>query len=284
MDSTSTTQFSFSHLSTLRKKNILIMGILNITPDSFFDGGRFFGIKDALKRAFDIEREGADILDIGGVSTRPGSQPISLEEERRRVIPVIKELAGRISIPISIDTTRADIAKEALEAGARIINDISAMRFSPDMPEIAKRYGAGVILMHMQGTPEDMQRNPQYRDVVAEIKDFLAEAVERVVNAGVEEDSIVIDPGIGFGKTLIHNLEILRRLGEFKQLQKKILIGVSRKSFIGHILGLPAEERLEGSIASSLWAMFQGADIIRVHDVLAMERARKVYEAICGQP
>ena len=260
------------------------MGILNVTPDSFFDGGKYFAKEDAVERGIEIQKEGADILDIGGESSRPGSPRISVEEERERVIPVIEELSKKISIPISIDTTKGEIAREALGAGAKIINDISALRLSPDMGRIAKDFGAGVILMHMKGTtPENMQKNPIYGDVVNEIKTFLTEAISRIEDIGIDGDAIAIDPGIGFGKTLSHNLEILRRLGEFKSLKKKILIGVSRKSFISGILDLPTEERLEGSIASSLWAIFQGVDIVRVHDVLAMERSRAVIEAICGQ-
>lgn len=259
------------------------MGILNVTPDSFFDGGKHFLKKNAVARGLEIEREGADIIDVGGESTRPGSARVSLEQERERVIPVIEELARKVTIPISIDTTKAELAREALEAGAKVINDISALRFSSDMGEIAKRFGAGIILMHMQGTPRDMQVNPQYGDVVEEIKNFLIERVSRAEAAGIDKDAIAIDPGIGFGKTLSHNLEILKRLKEFKKLQKKILIGVSRKSFIGQVLNLPPEERFEGSIASSLWAIFQGADIVRVHDVLAMERARAVIEAITNE-
>ncbi len=273
-------QFSFSNLAAQRKKKTLIMGILNVTPDSFFDGEKYFSKKNAVARGLEIEREGADIIDIGGESTRPGSAMVSPEEERKRVIPVIEELARKVAIPISIDTSKAEVAGEALEAGAKVINDISALRFSADMGETAKRFGAGVILMHMQGTPRDMQVNPQYGDVVEEIMDFLIEAAARAEAAGIDKDAIAIDPGIGFGKTLSHNLEILRRLKEFKKLQKKILIGVSRKSFIGQVLNAAPEERFEGSIAGSLWAIFQGADIVRVHDVLAMDRARKVIEAI----
>ena len=258
------------------------MGILNVTPDSFFDGGKYIAKENAVDRGLELVKQGADILDIGGESTRPGSNRVTPEEERERVIPVIEELSKKISIPISIDTTKAEIARDALTAGAEIINDISGLRFSPDMGETAKRFGAGLVLMHMQSTPEDMQQNPQYKDVIDEIKTFLAEAIARAEEHGVDKDSIAIDPGIGFGKTLNHNLEILKRLGEFKVLNKKMLIGVSRKSFISGVLNLPAEERLEGSIASSLWAIFQGVDIVRVHDVLAMERARKMFEAICG--
>jgi len=283
MENLKSEPFSFSRFSAARKKQVLIMGILNVTPDSFFDGGKYLAKEDAVKRGLEIQKEGADILDIGGESSRPGSPRISIEEERERVIPVIKELSKKIPIPISIDTTKPEIAEEALEAGAKIINDISALRFSPDMGLIAKKFGAGVILMHMQGSPQDMQHNPQYRDVVNEVKEFLVDAIARAEHIGIDKDAMAIDPGIGFGKTLAHNLELLRRLGEFKSLKKKILIGVSRKSFISGILDLPAEKRLEGSIASSLWAIFQGVDIVRVHDVLAMDRARAVVEAICGQ-
>lgn len=274
--------FSFKKLSESRKKRVLIMGILNVTSDSFFDGGKYLSKEKALERAYKIADEGADILDIGGESTRPGSIGVSADEEKKRVIPVVEKLSEKISIPISIDTTKSDVAGEALDAGARIINDISALRFSPDMGETAKKFNAGVVLMHMQGTPRDMQNEPYYRDVVKEIKDFLSLAIKRAEASGIDKEAIAIDPGIGFGKTLEHNLEILRHLDEFKKLGKKILIGVSRKSFIGHILNLPAEERLEGSIAANLWAIFKGAEIIRTHDVLSMERARKIFEEIAG--
>lgn len=274
--------FSFKKLSESRKKRVLIMGILNVTSDSFFDGGKYLSKEKALERAYKIADEGADILDIGGESTRPGSIGASADEEKKRVIPVVEKLSEKISIPISIDTTKSDVAGEALDAGARIINDISALRFSPDMGETAKKFNAGVVLMHMQGTPRDMQNEPYYRDVVKEIKDFLSLAIKRAEASGIDKEAIAIDPGIGFGKTLEHNLEILRHLDEFKKLGKKILIGVSRKSFIGHILNLPAEERLEGSIAANLWAIFNGAEIIRTHDVLSMERARKIFEEIAG--
>lgn len=274
--------FSFKKLSESRKKRVLIMGILNVTSDSFFDGGKYLSKEKALERAYKIADEGADILDIGGESTRPGSIGVSADEEKKRVIPVVEKLSEKISIPISIDTTKSDVAGEALDAGARIINDISALRFSPDMGETAKKFNAGVVLMHMQGTPRDMQNEPYYRDVVKEIKDFLSLAIKRAEASGIDKEAIAIDPGIGFGKTLEHNLEILRHLDEFKKLGKKILIGVSRKSFIGHILNLPAEERLEGSIAANLWAIFNGAEIIRTHDVLSMERARKIFEEIAG--
>jgi dihydropteroate synthase len=275
-------QFSFKNLCEARKKRVLIMGILNVTSDSFFDGGKYLSKEKAIERAYKIVEEGADILDIGGESTRPGSTGVSADEEKKRVIPVVEEVSKKIPIPISIDTTKSDVAEEALDAGARIINDISALRFSPDMGETAKRFNAGVVLMHMQGTPRDMQNEPHYRDVVSQIKDFLFMAIKRAESSGIDKEAIAIDPGIGFGKTLKHNIEILRHLDEFKKLGKKILIGVSRKSFIGHILNAPPEERLEGSIAANLWAIFNGAEIIRTHDVLSMERARKIFEEIAG--
>jgi dihydropteroate synthase len=256
------------------------MGILNITPDSFFDGGKYFSRDKAIARGWEIAGAGADILDIGGESTRPGSAPVSLEEEKERVIPVIETLARKLPIPISIDTTKSEIARQALSAGARIINDISGLKSNQEMAEEARKFGAGIILMHLQGSPGDMQVNPHYREVVAEVKAFLAAAIARAEAAGIDGEAIAIDPGIGFGKTLGHNLEILRRLAEFKSLGKKILIGVSRKSFIGHILNLPPQERLEGSLSASIWAVLNGAEIVRVHDVAAMERARAVIEAI----
>ncbi len=265
-------------------RRTLVMGILNVTPDSFFDGGKFFHLESALEHARRLIREGADIIDIGGESSRPGAEPVPEEEELRRVIPIIRALRQETSVPISIDTYKASVAEAALEAGANIVNDISALRFDSRMVKVVARAGVPVVLMHMQGEPRTMQQNPVYTDVVREIKEFFAERIAFTRAHGIEK--ILIDPGIGFGKTVEHNLEILRRLGEFRELGYPILIGVSRKSFIGRLCGtdedpLPPSERLEGTIASNVIAVLNGAQIVRVHDVAAHKRALAIVDAIC---
>ncbi len=270
-------------LSDLGKRT-LIMGILNVTPDSFSDGGRFLSVESALARARQLIREGADIIDIGGESTRPGAEPVPTEEELRRVIPVIRAIRQESSVPISIDTYKAAVAQAALEAGANIINDISALRFDPQMARVVADARVPVVLMHMLGTPKTMQQNPVYTDVVREIKGFLAERIVFARAHGIEK--IIIDPGIGFGKTVEHNVEILRRLSELKELGCPILIGTSRKSFIGKLGGteenpLPIPERLEGTIASNVIAVLNGAQIVRVHDVAAMKKALAIVDAVC---
>jgi dihydropteroate synthase len=252
---------------------VLVMGVLNVTPDSFSDGGAFLNPDAAADRALAMEREGADIIDIGGESSRPGAEPVPLEEELRRVLPVLERLRGRLRIPISIDTTKAEVAEAALQAGAEIVNDISALRFDPRMGEVVARSGAGLVLMHMRGTPKTMQQDPTYADVVAEVRDFLAQRVEHAVSLGIDRELIAIDPGIGFGKTVEHNLELLRRLPELCELGHPVLVGPSRKSFIGAVLDLPVEERLEGTLAACAVAVVRGADIVRVHDVRAVRRA-----------
>jgi len=249
------------------------MGALNVTPDSFSDGGAFLDPDAAADRALAMEREGADIIDIGGESSRPGAEPVPLEEELRRVLPVLERLRGRLRIPISIDTTKAEVAEAALQAGAEIVNDISALRFDPRMGEVVAKSGAGLVLMHMRGTPKTMQQDPTYADVVAEVRDFLAQRVEHAVSLGIDRELIAIDPGIGFGKTVEHNLELLRRLPELCELGHPVLVGPSRKSFIGAVLDLPVEERLEGTLAACAVAVVRGADIVRVHDVRAVRRA-----------
>jgi dihydropteroate synthase len=265
-------------------RRTLVMGILNVTPDSFFDGGQFFHLESALGHARRLIREGADILDIGGESSRPGAQPVPEEEELRRVVPVIRAIRQESAVPISVDTYKAAVAEAALEAGANIVNDISALRFDSRMVEVVARAGVPVVLMHMRGEPRTMQQNPVYADVVREIKEFFAERIAFARAHGIEK--ILIDPGIGFGKTVEHNLEILRRLGEFRELGCPILIGVSRKSFIGRLCGtaenpLPPSERLEGTIASNVIAVLNGAQIVRVHDVAAHKRALAIVDAIC---
>ncbi len=256
------------------------MGVLNVTPDSFSDEGRFFKFDDAVRQGMKMAEEGADLIDIGGESTRPGSNPVSLEEELSRVIPVIESLSQQIDIPISIDTYKAEVAKEALDAGARMINDISALRFDPELKKIAAKYDVPVVLMHIQGTPKNMQQNPWYEDVIGEIIGYLKESIQIAVEAGIEREKIIIDPGIGFGKRLEDNLNILKNLKKFSILNCPILIGCSRKSFIGKILNLPAEERLEGSLAALAVAVMNGANLVRVHDVKESKRVVSIVDAI----
>ncbi|HAF70698.1 MAG: Dihydropteroate synthase [Acetothermia bacterium 64_32] len=252
---------------------VLIMGILNVTPDSFSDGGRFLSPDAAVERALVMEGEGADIIDIGGESSRPGAEPVSVEEELGRVLPVLERLRGRLRIPISIDTTKAEVAEAALRAGASIVNDISALRFDPAMAPLVAEFGAGLVLMHMLGTPKTMQQSPHYDDVVREVRGFLAERAQYAQSQGIPREAIAVDPGIGFGKTVEHNLELLRRLPELVELGFPVLVGPSRKSFIGAILDLPVEERLEGTLAACAVAVVRGADILRVHDVRQVRRA-----------
>lgn len=260
----------------------LVMGILNVTGDSFYDGGRYSVKSAAVDRALAMYDDGADIIDVGGESTRPGAEPVSAAEEIRRVVPVISELAERIDVPISVDTYKAEVAKEALEAGADIINDISALRFSEGMADLACSTGAPVILMHMKGTPRDMQNDPVYDDVIVEIHDFLEGRVECAVSRGIDRDLLVVDPGIGFGKTTEHNLRIISELESFREIGCPVLIGPSRKSFIGNVLDLPLEERLEGTAAAVAASVMNGADIVRIHDVKEMVRVVKLTRAIAA--
>jgi dihydropteroate synthase len=227
-----------------------------------------------------MAEEGADIIDVGGESTRPGSEPVSVEEELRRVIPVIGELAKEIDIPISIDTYKSKVARSALDAGAEIINDISALRFDPEMGKVASEYDTPVVLMHIQGTPKNMQENPSYTDLIQEISDYLNESIEMAKISGIAEDKIIVDPGIGFGKRAKHNLVILKNLEKLRHLGKPISVGVSRKSFIGDVLHLPTEERLEGSLAALAVAVSNGANILRVHDVKESKRVAQMVDAI----
>ncbi len=257
-----------------------IMGVLNVTPDSFSDGGKFFKSDEAVAQGMRMAEEGADIIDVGGESTRPGSDPIPPEEELSRVIPVISSLVKRTDVPISIDTYKAEVAKRALDAGAEMINDISALRFDPQMRKIVSQYRVPVVLMHMKGTPKSMQRNPSYRDVVGEITQYLKESIMLAQDSGIEKEKIIVDPGIGFGKRLKDNLNILKNLREFSILGCPILIGCSRKSFIGRTLDLQTEERLEGSLAALVVAVMNGASIVRVHDVKESRRAAAIADAI----
>jgi dihydropteroate synthase len=258
----------------------LVMGILNVTPDSFSDGGIYLDKDKAVARGLDMAAEGADILDIGGESSRPGSQPVSAEVEIERVVPVIRALRREIDLPLSIDTTKAAVARAALEAGAGIVNDISALRFDPDMAATAARFGAAVILMHMQGKPRTMQDAPHYEDVLGEVRGFLKDRIHAAVEAGLPEESLVVDPGIGFGKRIEDNLALIDGLDAFLDLGRPVCVGVSRKAFIGRILDLPVSDRLEGTIAAAVLCADRGAHILRVHDVGAVRRALRVAEAV----
>ncbi|OGP71231.1 MAG: dihydropteroate synthase [Deltaproteobacteria bacterium RBG_13_60_28] len=258
------------------------MGVVNITPDSFSDGGRFFHRDDALAQARALAAAGADILDIGGESTRPFAEPVSLEEELRRVIPVIETLAGEVNLPISIDTYKAPIARAALEAGASLINDISALRFDPDMAPLAAEKQVPVVLMHMRGTPRDMQIEPHYVDLLGEIKAFFQERLDFAVSQGLDRELLVLDPGIGFGKTWRHNLEIINHLEVFLDLGCPLLVGPSRKAFIGQILGLPnGEVRDIGTLAALGVAVLRGARMVRTHNLAYARQFFAVWEAIC---
>ncbi|OGW37899.1 MAG: dihydropteroate synthase [Nitrospirae bacterium RBG_13_39_12] len=274
-------RLSWANFSLDISKKTCVMGILNVTQDSFSDGGLYFDKSAAIKRAHQMVEEGADIIDIGGESTRPGSEPITIEEELRRTIPVIEALAKGINVPISIDTYKSEVAKRALDAGASMVNDISGLRFDPKMPEVVSQYNVPVIIMHIKGTPKDMQQNTVYGDLISEILDYLGDSIRVALKSGVSEDKIIIDPGIGFGKTFEHNLEIIHDLRKFSSLEKPILIGPSRKAFIGKILGEAATgERLEGTAAAVAISIMNGANIIRVHDVKEMFRVARVADAI----
>ncbi len=242
------------------------MGILNMTPDSFYDGGRHFSIDRAVERAFAMKEEGADIIDVGGESTRPGSQPVSANEETERVCPVIQKIAKDIGIPVSVDTYKASVARSALEAGAAMVNDISGFGFDPDMPGVVAGAGADVILMHMKGTPRTMQDNPEYDNLLLEIRTFLAGAADRALSSGIQRERIILDPGIGFGKTLEDNYRIINNLEYFTEPGYPLCVGLSRKSLIGKLYGNDTD-RLPGTITLNTVSVLKGADIIRVHDV-----------------
>jgi dihydropteroate synthase len=257
-----------------------VMGVLNVTPDSFSDGGKYLDPFMASEHAVRMVEEGADIIDIGAESSRPGAERVSAQEELNRVLPVIKAVARKVKVPISIDTWKSEVAKAALLEGAALVNDITALRGDPAMAGVVAEAGAGVVLMHMKGEPENMQAGPVYGDVVREVISYLAGSVHIAETAGIPADMIAIDPGIGFGKTLEHNLEILRRLSEFKALDKPILVGTSRKSFIGKITGRGVTDRVFGTAASVAAAIMNGADIVRVHDVGEMAEVARMIDAI----
>jgi dihydropteroate synthase len=266
----------------------LVMGIVNVTPDSFSDGGRFLGRDDAIAQGLRLMDEGADILDIGGESTRPFSDPVPAEEELRRVIPVIEALARRGTVPISIDTTKSDVARQALAAGASIINDVSALRVDPAMADVAVKYDVPIILMHMLGTPKTMQTDPEYDDVVLAVCTFLSQAVQKAVQAGIDRRRIIVDPGIGFGKTFAHNLQLLHHLKALQTLDCPILVGSSRKAFIRHLLKPPDEKDIRadlpivatGTQATIAASALQGAHIVRVHEVADTRATLKIIDAI----
>jgi len=263
-------------------KSPLLMGILNVTPDSFSDGGEFECTNSAVKHALQMEKDGADIIDIGGESSRPGAEPITLEEELKRVIPVIESIRIESDIIISIDTYKADVAEKAINAGADIINDISGFRFDKDMVGIADRFDVPVIVMHMLGNPQNMQNDPIYDNVIIELISFFKERISYLSKNGIKQNKIVIDPGIGFGKTVEHNYKIIRDLNKLLMLNCPIMMGPSRKSFIGNTLNLPIDERLEGTAAAITASIMNGGRIMRVHDVKEMKQVMKITEKICG--
>lgn len=267
-----------------KNNKTLLMGVLNVTPDSFSDGGRFFDKNDAVARALEMEKEGADMIDVGGESTRPGAKPVRETEELDRIVPVIARIKKVSGIAISADTRSAVVAEAALKAGAGMINDVSGLRNDRNMAGVAAKYNCGLVIMHMKGTPEDMQDDPQYLDIISEISESLKESAGIAAKAGVLKENIIIDPGIGFGKTVEHNLEILRNLGKFLALGFPVCVGTSRKSFLGKILGtLDTGDRLMGTIATCVIAVINGARILRVHDVKEVKEAIMITDKVMGR-
>ena len=263
------------------KRETLVMGIVNVTPDSFSDGGKFFSPEVAISHASKLISQGADIIDIGGESTRPGAEQVSESEELKRVIPVIEKIrTDNPTILISIDTTKASVAKHAVEAGADIINDVSGLSFDNNMIGIVESFNIPVVIMHMKGNPQNMQLNPEYKDIVNEILDFFKMKITIAIQSGINRSMIILDPGIGFGKTVEHNFELLSRLNEFNVLELPIMIGPSRKSFIGITLDLPPEDRVEGTAAAVSAGVMNGASIVRVHDVKSMKRVVRIIEKV----
>lgn len=265
-------------------RRTLVMGILNVTPDSFSDGGKYINRDDAINHGIKLAAEGSDIVDIGGESTRPGAEPLSLEDELNRVIPVIKELAKEVQIPISIDTYKSEVAREALDAGASIINDISGLKSDDKMAGIAAEYDVPVVVMHIKGTPRDMQINPHYENMISEVRNSLAESVNIALNAGVDKNKIIVDPGIGFGKDLMDNFSLIKNLDYFKSLGHFILIGPSRKSFLWKTLDVSPDETIEATAAAVTACIMAGADIVRIHDVKEVMNAVKVADLIVSAP
>jgi dihydropteroate synthase len=264
-------------------RDVLIMGILNVTPDSFYDGGYYFEKEKAYKRVETLVSEGADIIDVGGMSTRPGSLPVNVNDEIKRIIPVIDYISKNHNVLISADTYRSETALRAISAGAHMINDISGLSMDKNMADVVSKNDVSVVIMHIKGTPENMQDNPEYENVIDEIYDYLEDKSDAAVDSGIKSGKIIIDPGIGFGKTTEHNLKIINKVREFKMLGYPVLIGVSRKSFIGNVLDLPVEERLEGSLAASVCSVIGGVNILRVHDVKETIRAVKIAKSITGE-
>ena len=262
------------------RRRTLLMGVINVTPDSFYDGGKRLDPDTAVADGLELVEAGADMIDVGGESTRPGAKTVSLDEEMQRVLPVIRGLRRNVNTPISIDTYKAQVAKAALLEGADVVNDISALRFDPQMALLVAAEKVPIVLMHMQGTPQTMQAEPRYQNVLREVRDFLTARVRFAIEAGVERENVIIDPGIGFGKTLDHNLTLLAGLETFASVGQPLLVGASRKTFIGKLLGLEPQERLEGSLAAAIAAVFGGAHILRVHDVKETRRAIRVADAI----
>jgi dihydropteroate synthase len=259
----------------------LVMGILNVTPDSFSDGGRYAAAEPAIEHGLRLVEQGADLLDIGGESSRPGAQPISLDEEIRRVLPVVEALSGRVRVPLSVDTTKAEVARTCLASGAAIINDITGLRADPGMVEVVREASAGAIVMHMQGTPQTMQNDPHYEDVIVEIGQFFETRLHELAVLGIPPERVILDPGVGFGKRTAHNLAIIARLGELRRLERPMCLGVSRKGFLGAVLGQPLERRLIGSVAAAAYAACRHtAQIVRVHDVVETVELLKALEAI----
>ncbi|MFP4599203.1 MAG: dihydropteroate synthase [Persicimonas sp.] len=259
-----------------------VMGVLNITPDSFSDGGQFLEPQDALERALEMADAGADIIDIGGESTRPGADPVDLAEELERVVPIIEALSAQTDIAISVDTYKSAVARAAVEAGAHIVNDISGLGFDDQMAEVVADTGCALVLMHVRGTPRTMHSDVDYEDLVGDIHDYFSRRLEVAYRAGVADNQIVLDPGVGFGKTQTHNLRLLRDLHQFFDLDCPLLVGTSRKSFIGNILDKPEDQRVWGTAATVACSLYAGADIVRVHDVAEMADVVRVTEAICA--
>lgn len=257
------------------------MGIVNVTPDSFSDGGQFFSHGEAVEQGLRLVTEGADILDVGGESTRPGADVVSIDEELRRVVPVIEQLARKTDVPISIDTSKAEVARQALQAGARIVNDISGLRFDSQMIEVCRESRCGVVVMHMQGTPQTMQNEPRYTDIVEEICVYFRERLEALGRDGINAERIVLDPGVGFGKTAQHNLEILSHVARFRELGRPVLIGHSRKRFLKTIISRDVDESRFGTVGVSVALAQQHIDIVRVHDAAANRDAITAYRAVC---
>ncbi len=259
------------------------MGVLNVTPDSFSDGGHFGSLEAAVKRGVELVSQGADLLDIGGESTRPGAIPVSEGEEMARVLPVVEQLSRLVPVPLSIDTSKAAVALAALAAGASIVNDVAATNADPAMARAVAETGAGYVAVHMQGTPESMQLNPRYTDVVGAVKSFFTRCLQTLSAGGVHPEQVVLDVGIGFGKTLTHNLQLLARIGQFRELERPLLLGVSRKSFMARIVEAPVHARLAGSLAAACLAVERGVSIVRAHDVAETLQALRVTEAILVQ-